>query len=259
MVTMMRCMMKTMLMIMLMTMLIVMMRHLLSGISEFGQLASSLDHPWTNRCPPRSRTSKLNRISDYSCAGREIQNLDSFCCLAALFSSQAAWQHHSQAKLLRVSPHLARNVERLDGAGGAGYHLWMTMMMETMMTMITMMTKMMVMMTMMVTTTMMANMLALTVCVGVFGVDAILAVTAATITSLFFWPPPPVFALDELTTFLFGCWQLTVLFVCLLTPSCRWFVFVSLDVVCSCWRDRAAFSRFSMLQQKSYGVNCLFH
>ena len=60
------------------------------------------------------------------------------------------------------------------------------MMMETMMVMITMMMAMTIMMTMMVTTTMMANMLALTVCVGVFGVDAILAVTAATITSLFF-------------------------------------------------------------------------
>ena len=32
--------------------------------------------------------------------------------------------------------------------------------------------------------------LATTACVGVFGVDAILAVTAATITSLFFCPPP---------------------------------------------------------------------
>lgn len=62
--------------------------------------------------------------------------------------------------------------------------------------------------------------LATTACVGVFGVDAILAVTAATITSLFFCPP----------------------------PSGRGLVFGSLEVEdWSCCRDRAAFRRFSML------------
>ena len=61
--------------------------------------------------------------------------------------------------------------------------------------------------------------LATTACVGVFGVDAILAVTAATITSLFFCPPPD---LDWIVC------ALPSVFVCLLffaLPSGRGLVF----------------------------------
>ena len=57
--------------------------------------------------------------------------------------------------------------------------------------------------------------LATTVWVGVFGVEAILAVTAATITSLFFCPPPVSSDLIQL----FVC-----LFVATLWPgTCVWF------------------------------------
>ena len=77
--------------------------------------------------------------------------------------------------------------------------------------------------------------LATTVCVGVFGVDAIRAVTAAAIMSLFFWPPPVSYLI---------CWFVVS---CLLLPSVRGLVFGWLEVVCSCCRDRAAFRRFSML------------
>ena len=59
--------------------------------------------------------------------------------------------------------------------------------------------------------------LATTVCVGVFGVDAIRAVTAAAIMSLFFWPPP----VSDLIC-LFVCCLLFVVTFC--SGTCVWMI-----------------------------------